>query len=220
MPSTPSALGAVVAVCLGSGITADGRASETTITRAKGAMALAIAHPEMTIILSGDGRKTDDPIRRSQLKTEAELMGEILTAGGIEKCRLLFEDESIDTVGNAILTTVRYLDGVEARPLYLVTSPFHEERATKSFAGILGDKWPIINHPCAETPSDPARAATEPGGIQWITAFYQGITPGDTHAAVQKLLTVGKPYYKTLQRLNNMQLIHSAPETQKPVESK
>jgi uncharacterized SAM-binding protein YcdF (DUF218 family) len=196
-----TALGATVAVCLGSGTAQDGSASETTSLRALAATALARSNPEMTIILSGDGRKAEDPALRSALKTEATIMAEILSNNGISAERLLLEDESRDTIGNAILTTARFLHGQTPRRLYIVTSPFHIKRALASFQGVLGSKWEIIAHPCAVATSDEVRGATEQGGIDWTDAFYQGITEGDLQACINRLLEKGKPYYRTLGRL-------------------
>ncbi len=197
-------LGASVAVCLGSGIAADGSASETTFLRATAAAELAQAHPEMTIILSGDGRKEQDPALRDKVRTEAAIMAEILTKSGIAPERLVLEDESRDTIGNAILTAVRYCHGETPRRLYLVTSPFHLKRALASFEGVLGGKWEIIPHLCAVASSDESRGAMEQGGIDWTAAFYKGITPGDLHASVRRLLEIGKPAYRSNSRLQEV----------------
>ncbi len=190
-----------IAVCLGSGTAADGTASETTIFRTAAATELARANPEMTIILSGDGRKEEDPALRSALRTEAAIMAEILGKNGISSERLLLEDESIDTIGNAILTAVRYLQGQTPRRLYVVTSPFHVKRALASFQGALGGKWEIIPYTCALASSDESRGAKEQGGIDWTAAFYKEIVPGDLPACIKRLLEIGKPAYRNLARL-------------------
>lgn len=201
MPEQQNALGATVAVCLGSGTTTDGNASETTILRATAAIQLAQSNPEMTIILSGDGRKIEDPALRSALRTEAAIMAEILSENGISSERLMLEDESRDTIGNAILTASRFLHGQTPRRLYVVTSPFHTKRALTSFKGVLGSKWEILPYVCAVASNDESRGANEPGGITWTENFFKGITEGDLPACVERLLSIGKPFYRTIARL-------------------
>ena len=218
MSDQPSALGATVAVCLGSGTAPDGSASETTLLRSEAAIKLARSNPEMTIILSGDGRKEKDPALRSALRTEATIMAEIMSQSGISSERLLLEDQSCDTIGNAILTAARYLHGHRPRRLYVVTSPFHTTRALASFKGVLADKWEIIPHACAVASDDASRGAKEQGGIDWTTAFFKGITRGDLPACVKRLLETGKPFYRTLERLQSLAGSSSlrSPARQKP----
>lgn len=211
MSKNAPSVGAVVTVCLGSGIAADGTASETTHLRAVAAIelyqslaqSLAQTGQHMTIIVSGDGRKEETPAKRARLKTEAALMAEILKKSGIPSRHILQEGQSRDTIGNAILTSVRYLHGLTPRRLYLVTSPFHTTRALASFHGALGDKWEIIPYPCAVASDDHIRGANEKGGIDWTNAFFQGINPGDLPAVVKRLLEKGKPPYRRLRRLNS-----------------
>lgn len=198
------AVKASVAVCLGSGTTKDGTASETTLLRANAAIQLAQTDPEMIIILSGDGRKEKDPALKSALKTEAAVMAELLSKNGISSERLFLEDESVDTIGNAILTAVRYLHLQTPRRLYVVTSPFHTKRALASFRGALGAKWEIIVHTCPVASDDKSRGDKEQGGIDWTTNFYNGITEGDLSACVQRLLDIGKPHYRGIERLQSM----------------
>ncbi len=204
MPEQSIALGPSVAVCLGSGMTKRGAASKTTSLRALAAVRLAKANPKMTIILSGDGRKETDPALRSALPTEAAIMAALLKKNGISTDRLFLEDESCDTIGNAILTAVRHLQGQTPRRLYVVTSPFHIQRALACFKGVLGDQWEIIPLACAPDADDESRGAKEQGGIDWTNAFFKGIKEGDLAACVKRLLQVGKPYYSQLKRLQTL----------------
>ena len=196
---------AAIVVCLGSGIAKDGSASETTRLRAEATIelckALQSTDPNLTIILSGDGRKEKDPALRAKLPTEADIMAEILKEAGIAPERILLEDESRDTIGNAILTAVRYLREQTPRRLYVVTSEFHIKRALASFQGTLGDKWEIIPYACPTASDDEARGAKEQGGIDWTEAFFKGLVPGDLCAVVRTLLKKGKPAYRHIDRL-------------------
>jgi hypothetical protein len=192
-----------ILVCLGSGVNADGTASETTFLRVSLTLELAKADPLLTIILSGDGRKEKDPERRSTMKTEAFVMAEYLTANGIASDRLRIEDESVDTIGNAVLSTVRYLNQETPARLQIVSSPFHEKRAMLSFAGALGPRWDLVYVPCAVASDDAVRGANEQGGIDWTNNFFKGITAGDLPAVVTRLLEKGKAHYSGLERLRS-----------------
>ena len=207
---TNSAINAdtAIVVCLGSGITPDGSASETTRLRAEATIelckALESTDPNLTIILSGDGRKEKDPALRAKLPTEAAIMADILKAAGIAPERILLEDESRDTIGNAILTAVRYLRGQTPRRLYVVTSQFHIKRALASFQGTLGDKWEIIPYACPTASDDETRGANEQGGIDWTETFFKDIVPGDLTAVVRRLLSKGKALYRQIDRLQDL----------------
>lgn len=207
---TNSAINAdtAIVVCLGSGIATDGSASETTRLRAEATLelckALESTDPNLTIILSGDGRKEKDPALRAKQPTEAAIMADILKAAGIAPERILLEDESRDTIGNAILTAVRYLRGQTPRRLYVVTSQFHIKRALASFQGTLGDKWEIIPYACPTASDDEARGANEQGGIDWTEAFFKDIVPGDLCAVVRRLLAKGKAPYRHIDRLQDL----------------
>lgn len=197
MPKKAMKLGSSIAVCLGSGINKDGSASESTTARATACAELAEKNPDMTVILSGDGK---NDINKST-RTEAELMAEILEKKGIAQDRLLLEGESRDTVGNAILVAARYLLEVEPRRLYVVTSPFHMKRALIAMRGVLPEGWEILPYESGKASDDDQRGANEAGGITWMTKFFEGLTPGDMKAVVKRLYEVGKPLYRDLERL-------------------
>jgi hypothetical protein len=191
-------LASEVAIVLGGGIHRDGTPGETTILRAQTAAQLAKTHPNMTIILSGDGRGDADP----SAKSEAWQMAQILKQRGVVGRRLWLESESRETIGNAVLVYARYLHRRKPRKIYLITSPFHAERAKLSFSGLLGPKWEIEVVTCEEAPGDALRWATEPGGIEWMKRFFEGVEPGDLPAVVEKLQRMGKPYFRQLAWLN------------------
>ncbi len=177
---------APIAVVLGGGMTKKGKSGHATNLRALAGVRLAKANPTWTFILSGDGRKSN--------LTEAESMARIFEANGIERSRLLLEDEARDTIGNAVLVAARYLRHVQPRKLYVVTSPFHATRALLLFRGVLGPNWDIEVVTSANAHGDSNRRANEPGGIEWTHRFLAGITPGDLRAATARLLA-DRPFY-------------------------
>jgi hypothetical protein len=182
--------GSAVAVVLGSGVSRDGTPARTTILRARAALRLAKSRPDVTFILSGDGRKEGGNV------SEAEAMKQILLAGGIAEERLLLEEQSQDTVGNAVLTAARYFSGnVGLTRVYVVTSPFHMQRAQIAFAGVCAPHCKVIPYASRVASTDAVRGSNESGGVWWMVDFFDDIKPGDIKAAVAKLLT-RRPHYR------------------------
>ena len=106
-------------------------------------------------------------------------------ATGVPRDRLFLEERSRDTIGNAVEVVARYLRGVEARPIYLVTSPFHLERALVTFRHVLGFEWQVQAVAAEDTDDDRKRANSETTYLQETFAFFEGIRPGDM-AAIDK----------------------------------
>jgi uncharacterized SAM-binding protein YcdF (DUF218 family) len=167
-----------LAVVLGGGLDADGTPLPSTRARAHRGAQLARERPELGLICSGDrqpGAPEDAPSEAAQLR-------DLITGFGIAADRIVLEDESRDTLANAVLTAARYLHDLEPRPLSVITSPFHLERATETFRHVLGYRWQVMAVASDETDDDVARAARETRYLQETTAFFTGIKPGDLRA--------------------------------------
>jgi puromycin-sensitive aminopeptidase len=179
--------GCAYAVVLGSGVDAHGVPSQATVLRAQAGVELAKARPELTVILSGGS----PPYVNDPALSEASVMARLFLEQGIPRERLLLEEESRDTIGNAVLSAARYLyPTTHPCALYVVTSPFHMERSLASFRGVLGPQWDIHPVESGVADDDTTRGANERGGIEWTRQFYNGITPGDVPAVVSRLLEV------------------------------
>jgi hypothetical protein len=182
-----------IAVVLGAGIDENGKPAEATLLRTMAAWELAKRHREIEfIILSGDG-----PLSTDRHVSEAAAMADVLEKNGVDRSRLFLEDESVDTIGNAVLTAARYLHKMRPRTLYLVTSPFHMERAMLTFQHTLSREWNIVAWRSAAASDDAEREFNEYGGIQWAKAFFLGIDHGDLPSIIQRLQR-DRPYYATL----------------------
>jgi hypothetical protein len=188
-------LGQEITIVLGGGLWSDGTPGRVTILRAETAVQIAKAHPKATVILSGDGRKD---FNRQTARTEAWHMARVLRKNGVSGRRLLLETESRDTIGNAVLVWAKFLREQKPRKIYLVTSPFHAERALIAFRGVLGEGWDIEIVLCAEAPGDDVRLAGEPGGIEWMKKFFVDMPAADLQAITDRLLAVGKPYFRSI----------------------
>ena len=114
-------------------------------------------------------------------------MADLIVQRGIDGERIFLEDESRDTIGNAVHVADRYLAAIPARPLYLVTSPFHLERSVETFRLVLGPAWEIRGVASAPAPDDAERAKHEPRFLMQTRAFLAGIAPGEVARMVAKL---------------------------------
>src|SRR5438552_14110670 len=112
-------------------------------------------------------------------------MAETIAAAGIPRERLFLEERSRETLGNGVEVAVAYLAKISPRPLFLVTSPFHLERALVVFRNVLGFAWQVQAVAAEQTDDDLARANSETTFLQETFAFFQGIKPGD-FPAVEK----------------------------------
>ena len=184
-----------IIVVLAGGVTPDGTAAAATIARAKRAGLTARSRPDVPIIASGDR----DNVRTSG-PSEAAMMRDAIVALGVEPSRILLEDESRDTIGNAVLVAARYLRGLEPRSIYLITSPFHLQRAAETFRHVLGFAWQVQAVAADETQDDLDRAANETRDLQETTAFFEGTRPGDL-PAIAKKLRERDPHYTAVQAL-------------------
>ena len=193
----PSDLAAApeIIVVLGGGVTADGGAAAATVARAKRAGLTARSRPDVPIIVSGDR-----PAGATTGPSEAAMMRDEIVAVGVEPDRILLEDESRDTIGNAVLVAARYLRGLEPRSIYLITSPFHLQRATETFRHVLGFAWQIQAVSADETQDDVDRASGETRFLQETTTFFEGTQPGDL-LAIAKKLRDRDPHYAAVKAL-------------------
>src|SRR5260221_14421469 len=171
-----------LAVVLGGGIV-EGAASRSTAAGGHRAAQLAHERPELVLICSGD--RPPDAI--ADTPSEAALMRDLIVGQGIAPGRVVVEDESVDTIGNAVLVAVRYLRELEPRPLAVITSPFHLERATETFRHVLGFPWPVEAVAADETGDDIERASRETRYLQETTASFAGLRPGALRPVAPRL---------------------------------
>jgi uncharacterized SAM-binding protein YcdF (DUF218 family) len=94
------------------------------------------------LIFSGAALDTSGP-------SNAEAMRKQAIKAGVPESALLLDQRAQDTTQNA-QGTLELLDQKETR-LILVTSPYHQRRASLEFGRVLGGRVKIINHP---TPTD------------------------------------------------------------------
>lgn len=171
-----------IIVVLGGGMRPDGTPATATLARAAAAAELARAHRAAAIICSGS-----HGVGRKPRRSEAASMAELIVANGTRRERIFLEDESRDTIGNAVHVAERYLAAVTPRPTYLVTSPFHLKRSVETFRLVLGPAWDIEGVASAAAPDDAERGRHESRFLQQTREFLAGIAPGEVSRMSAKL---------------------------------
>ena len=170
-----------IAVVLGGGLESDGTPTPSTLARAEAAAQLAKGR-DIALIVSGSHGDGPRPT-----VTEAEAMARRIIERGIPRSRIFIEDESRDTVSNAVFVAERYLAGITPRPLVIVTSPFHMARSLATFALVLGPAWPLEAYPAAPGTKDDAHAATEELYLGHTRARLEGLQPGDIQRIAERV---------------------------------
>lgn len=198
MPEEPTRLDEAreIVVVLGGGAPG-GVPAPATLRRAEKAAEVARERPHAAVILSGE-RAGWKPGRSGA--SEAELMADVLAAAGIARERIFLEDESRDTVGNAVLVAVRYLRDLAPRPVTVLTSPFHLERSLMIFRAVLGPDWPVSGLASVPSEGDDERVRAEAVFFADNAELLSGVRPGDVAAFAAKL-RARWPYYRTVARL-------------------
>ena len=171
-----------IIVVLGGGMLPDGSPAPATLARAEAAAEVARAHPGAAIICSGS-----HGVGRKPRRSEAASMADLIVERGVDRERIFLEDQSRDTIGNAVYVADRYLGAIPSRRIYLVTSPFHLERSVETFRLVLGPDWQIDGVASAPAPDDGDRAKHEPRFLMQTRAFLAGIAPGEVARMIAKL---------------------------------
>lgn len=171
-----------IIVVLGGGMLPDGTPAPATLARGAAAAGLARGHPDAAIICSGS-----HGVGRKPRRSEAASMADLIAVEGIDRGRIFLEDQSRDTIGNAVFVAERYLSAIPRRRVYVVTSPFHLERSVETFRLVLGHTWVIEGVASAPAPDDAERAKHEPRFLEQTRAYLAGIAPGEVARISAKL---------------------------------
>jgi hypothetical protein len=111
-------------VVLGQSLNADKSVPPVLRARVLAATELHAKHPEAMLVVTGG-----DPVGVGQ--SEASIMTQLLTSAGVARANIVLEDQSQNTVQNALLSLP--LIPTSAQVLHLVTSDFHMPRAAYIF---------------------------------------------------------------------------------------
>lgn len=114
-------------------------------------------------------------------------MADLIVAGEIDRERIFLEEQSRDTIGNAVFVGELYLSAISPRRVYVLTSPFHLERSVETFHLVLGPAWQIEGVASAPAPDDAERATHERRFLEQTREFLAGMAPGEVSRMGAKL---------------------------------
>lgn len=129
-----------------------------------------------TLIVSGAAADTSGP-------SNAEVMKRQAIEEGVPAKDIMVESSAQTTKQNAERTKDLLIKagGAEAKRVILVTSPYHQRRASLEFGALAGDGIMIVNHPTSDDPDWSAFWWATPRGwwlaiseLVKIGAFYAG----------------------------------------------
>lgn len=181
-------------ILLGAGISYSGELPYDAKTRVKKAYKLLKRDKIQKLILSGGFTSSKFP-----KISEAKLYEIFLTSKGIPKKNLIMEENSLDTLGNAIFSKKLILknnltkDG--RKEIALITSSFHMKRSLFVFQYIFGDSFtftPFRSFPLST--GTLIRKFKEFKKFEATRLFFTNIQKGD-HLKSEKLLKTILPLY-------------------------
>jgi hypothetical protein len=133
-------------------------------------------------------------------RTEANAMKEFaIEKFGIPKDKILLEEESKDTIGNAFFTKIKYLKPNNWKKIIVATTNFNMERTKYIFENILGPRY-LIQY--LETPNRLSSIETEKQQamekkiIEFIKSYVEQIDPNNDEKTKKFLYTEHPAYAK------------------------
>ncbi len=96
-----------------------------------------------TILFSGAAEDKSGPSNAAAMKS-------IAVAEGVPAKNILIEEESANTEQNALFSS-KIIKDQKATSIILVTSPYHQKRASLNFKEVLGPGVEIINHSATDS---------------------------------------------------------------------
>lgn len=169
-------------VVLGGGVHPDGSLPLMVQHRVARAVELYRRRVAPRLILSGrcSLRDADPPP-----VTEAAAMADLALALGVPASRILLEERSKDTLGNAYFTRIDHLEPNEWTRIRVVTSDFHLSRAAWVFRKILGPEYDFsfVSAFSGFSPRELIHRALEEVKIYiFLNEWLERVEEGDEHA--------------------------------------
>ncbi|MBW2997901.1 YdcF family protein [Candidatus Woesearchaeota archaeon] len=134
--------GFTIGILLGGGIK-NKKLSKTSRKRVN--LAYNLLKEEILDQLVLSGKFSSDEIHE---KTEAELLKKFLIDRGIKERQLILEDNSRDTLENAIYCKELFMNKSLNRKIVLITSDYHVRRAMEIFKYVFGTDYIFVGVGC------------------------------------------------------------------------
>jgi uncharacterized SAM-binding protein YcdF (DUF218 family) len=111
-----------------------------------------------------------------------------LRSGDISADKVIVEEESADTIGNAYFTKIRILEPHNWHDVLLITSEFHIARSTYIFHKVLGSEYAFTPHaaPSGFTAGElKTKAVLEEKLLNFTKELLRDVPDGDSNAVRQ-----------------------------------
>lgn len=118
--------------------------------------------------------------------SEAAAMRNYALEAGIDPEVIRLEEESLETIGNALFTKTEVVEPNEWERLVVITSESHLPRTLKIFEHVYGRDYSIEGVPAPEQESRSQRVY-ESLGATAMQAVLRGTKPGDSEAIRERL---------------------------------
>ncbi len=128
-------------ILLGCGVTRRGKLPKEALKRVKKALLLLEKGEIDNLVLSGKFGSEEKPV------SEAELYKEYLLERKVNKKKLFLEEESRDTIGNAVYSKKKILENDLSKNIVVITSNYHLKRALMIFKYVFGKSFNVEGVP-------------------------------------------------------------------------
>jgi uncharacterized SAM-binding protein YcdF (DUF218 family) len=167
----------------GNGVTPEGEPNATGIQRADTALTAWERGVAPNIVASG---RHSFLLRSPFEVAEATATKRYLVDAGVPESDIFTEDQSLETVGNALFTKVNFVIPNEWERLAVVTSASHVPRLLKIYEHVYGDSFDIQGISAPEQ-RGPKEYVWELLGSALVKEILRGTRQGD-HEAIQERL--------------------------------
>jgi uncharacterized SAM-binding protein YcdF (DUF218 family) len=182
----------------GAGLTANGELTEKAVLRMDTAISALEEGTAPYIVVSGSHSFM---LQTPPSLTEAQIMKKHALQKGIDEGAIYIEDESLDTIGNALFTKKKVVELNGWKRLAVVTSKSHLPRTVAIFKHVLGEGYEVQEIAAPENVTLKERIY-EAMGMRIMKEVFRGTKPGDNEAIQERLFDLVPGYRdSTLQHL-------------------
>lgn len=134
-------------------------------------------------------------IPRGTHPVQCEVMRDYAVSLGIPRDRILMQDYSSDTVGEAYFVKEMFLFPMNLKNIIIVTSTYHRKRAEKIYKQVLGPDF-SIEFVCVKTEldSNPETLIREENSLKEFLRQFGKLKPGDS-VKIERILFNSHPLY-------------------------
>ncbi|KYK27649.1 MAG: hypothetical protein AYK19_06490 [Theionarchaea archaeon DG-70-1] len=155
---------------------------------------------DCVIMNGGPGLFTEETdggrcVPRGNHPVQCEVMRDYAVSLGVPRDKILMQDYSSDTVGEAYFVKEMFLFPMNLKDIIIVTSNYHIKRAKKIYKHILGSDYSIeFVGVKTELCNDPETLAREEKSLSKFLELFGMLKPGDS-ARIENVLFNCHPLY-------------------------